>query len=68
MSRVYRSLAGACWVVGFLSMVVGVVLRLVPTLYQKTPVPPRGILILAGVLFLCVLATREMERTGTPPS
>jgi hypothetical protein len=68
MSRVYRSLAGACWVVGLLSLVVGVVLRLVPTLYHKTPIAPRGILILAGVLFLGVLATREMERMESPPS
>jgi len=68
MSGVYRSLAGACWVVGLLSMVVGAVIKLVPALYQKTPVSPRGILVLAGVLFLCVLATREMERPGTPPS
>jgi hypothetical protein len=68
MSRLYRSLAGACWVVGLLSMVVGVVIRLVPMLNQKSPFSPRGGLILAGVLFLCVLATREMERTGTPPS
>jgi len=62
MSRFYRRLAEACWVVGLLSIVVGVVIKLVPALYLRTPIAPRGLLILAGVMFLCVLATRDMER------
>jgi len=68
MSRVYRSLAGACWFAGLLSMAVGVVIKLVPTLSQRTPATPHGFLILGGVLFLGVLATREMERMASPPS
>jgi hypothetical protein len=61
-------LAGACWYAGLLSFVAGVVIKLVPALDLKSPVAPRGFLILAGVLFLGVLATREMERMATPPS
>ena len=68
MSRLYSSLAGACWVAGVLSMLAAAVVKLVPTLYHKTPVQPHGLLVLAGVLFLCVLATQAIERTGPPAS
>jgi hypothetical protein len=66
MARLCRSLFQLCWVLGLLSMLVGVLFRLVPILIHKTHLDSRGGLILAGVLFLCALATREMERTLSP--
>ena len=66
MARLCRSLFELCWVVGWLSMLTGVLFRLVPILTKKTTLDSRGGLIFAGVLFLCALATREMERTVSP--
>jgi hypothetical protein len=68
MARLYRSLIGTCWVLGLLSTLAGIFLRLVPKVVAKTNLSPRAGLILAGVLFLCVLATREMERRSTSGS
>lgn len=62
MSRIYRILLEACWGLGVLSLGVAVVLKLVPAWAEMVRGTPRGGLVLAGVLFLCVLATREMER------
>lgn len=66
MARLCRSLVQLCWGLGLLCMLTAVVFRLVPTLAKQTTLDPRGGLILAGVLFLCALATREMERTVSP--
>lgn len=66
MSRVYRSLIGVCWALGLLCMVAGAVLRFVPIFAERFALSPRGGLILAAVLFLCALATREMERPASP--
>ena len=63
MARLCRSLVQLCWALGLLCMVAGVLLRLVPTLARATTLDSRGGLILAGVLFLCALATRDVERT-----
>jgi hypothetical protein len=68
MSRVYRVLIAVSWGLGLLSLVAGIVLRVSPALTQRTNVNARGGLIFAGVLFLCALATREMERTSSPAS
>ena len=68
MSRAYRGLIGVCWGLGLLSMVAGVVFKLAPTLAERTSLSARGGLIMAGVLFLCALATGEMARPGSPGS
>jgi hypothetical protein len=68
MSRLFHSLIQACWGLGVICMLAGVVFRLIPTLQEKTTFSGRGGLIVAGVLFLCALATRELERTVSPGS
>jgi hypothetical protein len=68
MSRVYRFLTEWCWAVGVLSVVVGVVFKLAPILEKKTTFTARGGVGLAGVLFLCSLASREMGRVSPPSS
>ena len=68
MSRAFRVLIAVSWGLGLLNLVAGIVLKLVPTLIQRTSTTPRGSLVFAGVLFLCALATREMERATTPTS
>jgi hypothetical protein len=68
MARLCRSLAEVCWALGLLCMLAGVLFRLVPSLMERTTFTSRGGLILAGVLFLCSLATREVERTVSPAS
>lgn len=61
MATLYRILVEFCWAAGVLAMLWAVVLRLVPALNQIAVVTPEGVLIFAGTLFLCTLATREME-------
>jgi len=68
MVRLYRSIVQICWILGVVSMVAGVVLKVVPTLGERLGTSPRGGLILAGVLFLCALATGEVQRTSSPQS
>ncbi|MDA2914179.1 hypothetical protein MYX77_09530 [Acidobacteriia bacterium AH_259_A11_L15] len=68
MSRIYRILVESCWGLGVLSTLVAVALKLVPTWAEMVRTTPRGGLVLAGVLFLCVLATRKMERLQSPAS
>ena len=68
MARLCRSLIRVCWGLGLFCMLAGVLIRLAPNVAQKTALESRGVLIFAGVLFLCALATREMERTVSPPS
>lgn len=66
MVRIYRILAGSCWGLGLLSLVAAVTLKLIPTWAERLNTAPRSGLILASALFLCVLATREMERLNSP--
>ena len=63
MSKVYRSVLEVCWALGVISLVVSVVLRLVPILQDKLGFSPRGGLVLALILFVCVLATGEARKT-----
>jgi hypothetical protein len=67
MASLCRRLVQVCWGLGLICMLASVVLRVVPVL-RETSFTTRGGLILAGVLFLCALATREMERTVSPSS
>jgi len=66
MSTVYGWVLKVCWTVGLISLVAVFVLKLLPSLQVKLGVTPRGGLILAAVLFLCVLASGEARKT--PPS
>jgi hypothetical protein len=62
MASLYRMLVGVSWGLGLLSMVLGVLLKLMPSLGERFNTSPHGGLVLAGVLFLCALATRDLER------
>ncbi len=68
MARIYRILVGVSWGLGLLSMMVGAVLKLVHGWAAAWNTSPRGGMIFAGTLFLCALATREMERSVSPTS
>jgi len=68
MARICRILFQACWGLGILSLLAGIVLKALPTLADRLGTSPRGGLALAAVLFLCALATREMGKTATPGS
>jgi hypothetical protein len=57
MSKIYRSVAEVCWALGLISLVISVLFRLLPSLQTKFGFSPRGGLILAATLFLCVLAS-----------
>jgi hypothetical protein len=67
MSKVYRTVLEVCWGLGVICTVAVIVLKLLPILQNKLNVSPRSGLILAAVLFLCVLATGEARKT-LPPS
>ena len=66
MSKVYRSVLEVCWGLGLVSLVAVLVLKILPSLQLMLGVTARGGLIVAAVLFLCVLATGEAGKT--PPS
>ncbi len=63
MSQIYNSLGRVFWGLGMVNLAAGVVLKAVPSGGDRIHATPHGILILAGVLFLCTLATREVGRT-----
>ena len=67
MARLYRSLMEVCWVLGVVCMIIGVILKYSPVLMQRFSTEPRGVLVFAGVLFLCAIATRAVGRTGIEP-
>ena len=67
MARIYRTLFQACWGLGILSLLAGIMLKALPTLADRLGTSPRGGLALAAVLFLGALATREMGKTASPP-
>ena len=62
MASVYRMLVGVSWGLGLLSMVLAVLLTLAPGWGERFNTSPHGGLVLAGVLFLCALATRDLEK------
>jgi hypothetical protein len=66
MHKVYGSVVELCWGLGLISLVAVIVLKVLPILQDKLGVTPRGGMLLAAVLFLCVLATGEARKT--PPS
>ena len=66
MSKVYDRLLEICWGLGLISLVGSLILRIAPGLVSKLGVSPRGGLILAGVLFLCAMATGEVKKIPPP--
>jgi hypothetical protein len=62
MSKVYGGLLEVCWGLGLISLVASIALKAVPALVMKLGVSPRGGLLLAGVLFLCALASGEAKK------
>lgn len=61
MKQLYHILVEFCWAAGVLALLAAVALRFLPTWGETLVLTPRGALIFASALFLCTLATREME-------
>jgi len=68
MARIYRLVFEVCWGLGVLSLLAAIVLKLAPTLVLRLGTSARGGLLLAAVLFLCALTTREMGEASSPTS
>ena len=62
MSRLYRIIIQVCWAGGFISLLIGVAFKLHVEWAILTHTTSRAGLVMAGVLFLAVLATQAMER------
>jgi hypothetical protein len=62
MARLYSIIVELCWGLGVLSGVAAVLIKLVPSWSPMTNASPTGGLLLSSTLFLCALATREMEQ------
>jgi hypothetical protein len=67
MSKVYSIVLGLAWGIGVICTAAVIVLKLLPILQDKLNLSPRSGVIMAAVLFLCVLATGEARKT-LPPS
>jgi len=67
MSKIHITVHEVSWQLGVICVLASIVLRMLPTVQIKFAVTPRGGLVLAGVLFLCALATGEARAT-TPSS
>jgi hypothetical protein len=61
-------LIAACWGLGLISILTGVLLKLSPALELKFNLKAHMALLGAIVLFLCSLATAEMERLASKSS
>jgi hypothetical protein len=68
MAQIYMRMSRIMWGLGMGSMLASVVLKAMPHWSDKLSTTPHGILDFAGVLFLCALATREVQRTVSPGS
>ena len=62
MTQIYRIVSKLSWVLGLLSMIAAVVIKLM-RLEARLTVTAHTMFLIAGTLFLCALATREMERS-----
>jgi hypothetical protein len=61
MTQIYRIVFRFSWALGLLSLLVGVLVKLF-RLETRLTIAPRTGFVLASALFLCALATREMQR------
>ena len=64
MRKLYRAIFVASWLLGVVCLVAAVVLRFMPTVETKFDISARGGIVLAMALFLCALASKEMEQAG----
>ncbi len=62
MTQIYRIVFQLCWVLGLLSILAAVVIKLFG-LSARLSIAPHTGFVVASALFLCALATREMQRT-----
>ncbi|HEV2348578.1 MAG TPA: hypothetical protein VG028_01905 [Terriglobia bacterium] len=64
MSQLYITLGRVSWALGLVTLLSGVVMKVIPAWGKRFDVSPHGIEILAGALFLCALASRDLGRTA----
>ncbi len=62
ISRLYRIVIEVCWGLGVLSLLLAVTMKLNTVVAEMMHTTPRSGMVMAGVLFLAVLATQGMER------
>jgi hypothetical protein len=63
MTQLLRLLFQLSWLLGLLSIVAGVVVKILGA-EQRVHVTGHTMFLIAGSFFLCALATREMQRAG----
>lgn len=63
MPQIYRLVTQVSWVLGLLSMLAALLIKLLH-LEPKVNVAGSNVILGAAALFLCVLATREMQRSS----
>jgi hypothetical protein len=62
MTQIYRIVFQLSWALGLLSILAAVVIKLFG-LSARLSIAPHIGFVVASALFLCALATREMQRT-----
>jgi hypothetical protein len=65
MTRIYSTVANVSWWLGLLSLIWAVIVRVAPQFAGRMHTTSRGWLIGAGAVFLCSIASREMERSAS---
>ncbi|MDQ1728100.1 MAG: hypothetical protein QOD33_225 [Pyrinomonadaceae bacterium] len=65
MTQFLRLVFQLSWFLGLLTMVAAVVIKLL-VLEQRVLVTGHTLFVVAGTLFLCTLATRELQKSRTP--
>lgn len=63
MAQLYNALGRISWALGMVTMLGGVILKVMPSWGKRIDASPHGIEVFAGALFLCVLASRELGRS-----
>jgi hypothetical protein len=61
MRKLSHAIRSASWLLGVLALLAAVVLKLAPSLESRFNVSARGGIIISIALFLCALASREVE-------
>jgi hypothetical protein len=62
MTQLYNVIFKLSWVLGLLSMLVAVLIKVL-VLEARLTVASHTVFLIAATCFLCALATREMQRT-----
>jgi hypothetical protein len=65
MAKLYHPVGILCWFAAMLCVIGSLVFKIVPSLNNRMAVTPRGILMLAAVLFLGAIASRNIAE---PPA